>query len=324
MNLLPSEDQIGIAEVAHQFLAAEIPLSRVREMHALPGAVGHDLWSKCADLGWLGLAVPEEAGGIGLGLPEEAMLARELGRALTPGPFVATALSAFVAAAAGDVDLAGNLMSGAVQAGLAISADCALDAATGGLVACIGRERTELRPVVGIQPLQCLDPGVRVQAVDLGNAVVTLDDSFILGRLLVALSAQLLGIIEAVRDMSASYARSREQFGRPIGVHQAVKHRCADMSVGAYAVQAQVNAAAVMVEARHPDGPFHAAAAHRLAVSRAKRATADNIQNLGGIGFTWEHDAHLFLKRVEVLDHAAGPRQDTLDLLMAPPRYEFR
>ncbi|MGU3498709.1 acyl-CoA dehydrogenase family protein [Mycobacterium sp. C31M] len=324
MNLYPDDDQVGIADAAQHYLATELPIGRIREMHSGAEAIGPAAWTKCAELGWLSLAVPEDEGGVGLGVPEESMLARELGRALTPGPFAATAIAAVVAAGAGQRELAGDLMAGTVRAGVAIGSGRVLDATPEGLVLSLSGDRAELYRIAALQPLDCVDPGARLHTAELGEVVAAVDDPLLRSRLLVWLSAQLLGVLEAVRDMSAAYAVAREQFGRPIGVYQAVKHRCADMAVGAYAVAAQVNAAAVMVQAGHPDAAFYAASAHRLAVARARTAASDNILNHGGIGFTWEHDSHLYLKRVELLDQAAGPRQDTWDALMSPPRHQFR
>jgi alkylation response protein AidB-like acyl-CoA dehydrogenase len=123
--------------------------------------------------------------------------------------------------------------------------------------------------------------------------------------------------------MSASYAQIREQFGKPIGSFQAVKHRCADMAIIAYAIQSQLFMASVRLDAGLPDASFHSAAAHVLAVNGAKQSTADNIQNHGGIGITAEHNAHLYLKRAFLLEHILGSRQESFAALMAPARHEF-
>jgi alkylation response protein AidB-like acyl-CoA dehydrogenase len=123
--------------------------------------------------------------------------------------------------------------------------------------------------------------------------------------------------------MSAGYARTRFQFGKPIGAFQAVKHRCADMAIAAYATTGQIFQAALLVDARTEDAAFHAAAAYLLAVAGAKESTAANIQNHGGIGFTWEHDAHLFLKRAFALEHVLGGPRGACDAVLAPARHEF-
>jgi len=142
-------------------------------------------------------------------------------------------------------------------------------------------------------------------------------------RARVLVAAEQLGIIEAVRDMSAAYAQVRTQFGKPIGSFQAVKHRCADMAVAAYATIGEVFQAALLVDAGTEDAGFHAATAYVLATNGAKVSTADNIQNHGGIGFTWEQDSHLFLKRALLLEHILGEQRRAYDAILAPKRHEF-
>ena len=124
--------------------------------------------------------------------------------------------------------------------------------------------------------------------------------------------------------MSAGYARTRLQFGKPIGAFQAVKHRCADMAIAAYATVGQVHLAALYVDSGHQDAAFHASAAYVLAAKGASRSTEDNVQNHGGIGFTWEHDAHLYLKRVIVLENLFGPLRTAYASILATARHEFR
>jgi len=124
----------------------------------------------------------------------------------------------------------------------------------------------------------------------------------------VLVAAMLSGICEATRDQSAAYAKVRVQFGVPIGSFQAVKHRCADEAVRAEAATQIVTLAALAVRDGRPDADLLWAAARSVTADHAMRNAADNIQNLGGIGYTAEHDAHLFLKRAQVL----------ADLLLTP------
>ncbi len=135
-------------------------------------------------------------------------------------------------------------------------------------------EGAKLCEVNELTPVEAVDPGVRLARITIGEPVVTVPGSMPLARVRVLAAAELLGITEAVRDMSASYAQTRIQFDKPIGTFQAVKHRCADMAIAAYATRAQTAQAAVYVEGGHPDADFHAAAAYVLAVRGAAVSTA--------------------------------------------------
>jgi len=132
-------------------------------------------------------------------------------------------------------------------------------------------------------------------------------------------AAMLVGIAEATRDLSAEHAKTRVQFGRPIGVHQAIKHRCADMAVRAEAAGSQMLLAALCVESGRADATFQAAAAKVVATDAAVANAASTIQVHGGMGFTSEHDAHLFLERAHVLDHLLGDRRQHLARLVELP-----
>jgi len=125
------------------------------------------------------------------------------------------------------------------------------------------------------------------------------------------------GMAEATRDLSSRYAIEREQFGRPIGVNQAIKHRCADMAVRAEAALAQTVFAALVVDSKGPDAVFQAHAAKVFAVESAARNAAETVQVHGGMGFTWEHTAHRYVERAQVLDHLAGDRRQSLASILA-------
>jgi alkylation response protein AidB-like acyl-CoA dehydrogenase len=323
MMLAPSAEQRNIAESVTDFLSAEMPMTTVRRLWDDERSIDDKTWQRCVEMGWLALSVPEESGGVGLGLAEEVMLFREVGRYAAPGPFRSTALAAYLASRAGDADLLAAILSGEQRVGLRVG-DLALDAHAGDLLLELDDERPRIYEIDAVTPLVPTDPGVRLAGVVPGKIVAEVAGVDLLSRARVLAAAELLGVIEAVRDMSAEYAQVRQQFDKPIGTHQAVKHRCADMAIGAYAVTAQVFAAAVTVSEAHPDAAFHAAAAHVLASARARKATADNIQNHGGIGYTWEQDAHIYLKRAVTLELSCGSRGATYGCLIAPERHEFR
>jgi alkylation response protein AidB-like acyl-CoA dehydrogenase len=250
------------------------------------------------------------------------MLFRELGRHLAPGPFRSTVLGARVAARAGQSELAASIVTGERRVGMQVG-ELAIDVRPGDLLLELDESGAGLVEVADVQRIAGVDPGTRFARVTRGDRVARVEDATLLDRARVLAAAELLGIIEAVRDMSATYAKTRVQFDRPIGTFQAVKHRCADMAVAAYATVGQVFQAALLVDAEAPDAPFHAAAAYVLATNGAKTSTADNIQNHGGIGFTWEQDAHLYLKRAFLLEHLFGPQRATYRAVLAPARHEF-
>jgi alkylation response protein AidB-like acyl-CoA dehydrogenase len=352
VNLLPSPDQEAIAAAARDFLAAELPLSRLRDLAApdlavpdlatpdlaTPDLAARDLaardpasgaaideatWLRCAGLGWLALGLDERNGGLGGSLADEVMVFRELGRFLTPGPFLPGVLGARAAALGGQPALAADIAAGRQRVGLAIG-DRVLDGGAGDLLLRLDAAGADLARIGDAVPLPALDPATRLARPGSVTPVTRAADPLLLARGQVLAAAMLLGIIEAVRDMSAAYARTRIQFGRPIGAFQAVKHRCADMAIAAQAATGELYQAALYVDSGHPDAAFHAAAAFLLAVGGAARSAADNIQNHGAIGFTWEHDAHLYTRRVVVLENLFGPLSSAYPAIMAPPRHEFR
>lgn len=323
MMLAPSTEQLSIAESARGFLTAEAPMRAVRQQWVGTRSIDDTMWQQCADMGWLALAVPEKSGGLGLGLAEEVMLFREIGRSALPGPFRSTALAASLAFSAGELAIAAEIISGRRRVGLQVG-DRAIDAHPGDLLLEATDRDARICEIADLVPVAATDPAIRLANVVPGRVVAAVKGGDLLARSRVLAAAELLGVIEAVRDTSSKYARLRTQFGRPIGSYQAVKHRCADMAIAAYAVQAQVYGAAVYVSAGHPDAEFHAAAAHVLASRSAYRSAADNIQNHGGIGFTWEHDAHVYLKRVVTLEHSCGNRSAAYARLIEPERHEFR
>ena len=323
MKTTPSPEQEEIATTVAKLLSQHLPMARVRELAADPHAPALDekSWSRLAEQGWLALALPESAAGVGLGLPEQVMVFREIGRHLTPGPLWSTALAAQVAHEAGAAELASDLASGQRRAGWQIGR-FGLDTTEDGLLLRPGGNGLELCEVAQASMADSADPGARLCIVTPGAVLAAEQGPRGTQRAFVLLAAQLVGIIEAIRDLSADYARTRVQFDRPIGSFQAVKHRCADMAVAAYAAWSQLTFATVQVGQNRSDATFNAGSAYKLASAGARRSTADAIQNFGGIGFTSEHDAHLYLKRALLLARAMDP--DTVrQAILAPARHDF-
>jgi alkylation response protein AidB-like acyl-CoA dehydrogenase len=292
-------------------------------------------WGELAAQGWLGLHVDEALGGEGYGLPELAVVLEELGRACAPGPFVPTVLAAAVIQSAGKEIAAGVvplLASGGTVGAVAL--DGRLDAELDGDAL---RVQGTLRPVLSghlagvlvaragdewcvldaneftATELVSLDATRRVAVVQVDGAVVPagrrlgdVDNERVREIAAVVFAAESVGVAQWCVDAASEYAKVREQFGRPIGQFQAVKHKCADMLA-----ETELARAAAWDAARAADepavAPLTSAAAAGLAIDAASRAAKDCIQVHGGIGFTWEHDAHLYLKRAMVTRQLLGP-----------------
>ena len=336
MDLLPTAEQDEIVTTVRSQLERDFDLHALAARDGADQVVDRDLWRRCAELGWFGLGLAEQHGGVGYTLVEEALLFAEVGAHATPGPFLATVLVARLAAQAGDDALAAAVLGGERTVALAEPEGDATVGATvtgtfrvtdhGGadLVLAVGDDGAALldAAAVAVTPLASLDPLVPlgVATLDDAAALVAVDDAVDLrlrGTVLVA--AELAGIATATAAQSTEYAKDREQFGRPIGSFQAVKHRCTDMAVRAEAATSLVRYAALAVVDGLDDAAFHAHAARTVAADAAVANAQVNVQNHGGIGFTWEHTAHRFVTRAQLRSRTVGDRRRHLALLLARP-----
>lgn len=338
MDLLPTEEQAEIVATVRTQLVRNFDLHQLAAKDGAAEVIDRALWTQCAELGWFGLGLSEDLGGVGYGLVEESLLFTELGRHATPGPFLATALATRLAAFTGHGDLAASILSGEqlvalaephgdpdAGAGESVSgtfrvtdgggADLVLVLAGGGaaLVAA-----TDL-PAEPIASLDLLVP-TAIGTVSGAPTVTHLTDATDLllhGTVLVA--AQLAGIAEATAEQSTQYGKDREQFGVPVGSFQAYKHRCADMTVRAEASISLTRYAALAVVDELTDAPFHVHAARSMAGTSAIQNAQINVQNHGGIGFTWEHTAHRYVTRSQVLSRTLGDTRAHLGQLLEQP-----
>jgi alkylation response protein AidB-like acyl-CoA dehydrogenase len=315
VKLSLSDDQLQIVHTAGDFLAAE--------MKAAPNRSQPEsrLWAEASQLGWLCIGIPEEEGGAGFGPVEELLLFRELGRHLAPGPFLGTVAAGWLAAAEGLVELRGSLFAGARRAGLGVEGYL-IDGDADSLVVETTPRGMALREVAEAHEIDSVDPSVRVSTYTAGTTVVESDDSLVRARLFTAVAGLQLGVAEAARDMSVTYARQRMQFGKAIGSFQAVKHRCADMAIRCHAAYAQAIFAAYHITLNVPLAQFHSAAAQVLANDAAVRNAADNIQNHGAIGFTEELDAGRYVRRAQILGRSLEQRLVAREVL-ALPRFQY-
>jgi alkylation response protein AidB-like acyl-CoA dehydrogenase len=262
----------------------------------------------------LGVDVAEEHGGVGLGAVELAVLLDELGRHAAPVPFLPTVLATYAFGAAGDDATVQRLL-------------------VGDAVACVawGKGPVAYAPVADLAVVLTddevyaleLDEGTRPPrepAMDLTRALGWLPfdaaratrlggpelHGALLDRGATYTAAEMLGGAQQALDMAVQYAKDRVQFGRPIGSFQAVKHRCADMLVDVEGMRSTVYWAAWCISARDPETSVAASTAKVWCSDASKRVMASALQVHGGIGFTWEHDLHFFLKRAQFDQLAFG------------------
>ena len=339
MAIAITEEHLELARVARAFLTDNGARAAARALLEAPEEVLPAFWKQLCELGWTGLHLPEAFGGQGFGLPELVVVIEELGHAVAPGPFLPTVWASAVIDTAGDdaqkrsllPGLADGSVIGAVGLGSALSraADGSL-AGNAGLV--LGGGLAELlllavgddiaivdrqQPGVSIRPRANIDPSRRVAEVTCSGVQVAparvlpgaRATALRLGRTLAA--AEASGGAHACTEMATGYAKVREQFGRPIGTFQAVKHHCTNMLVDAEqataaawdAARAAASFAQRAAGERRPSGiedrqaEFASAVAASLAVPAFARCCQLNVQVHGGIGYTWEHDAHLYVRR---------------------------
>ncbi|MDN0194074.1 acyl-CoA dehydrogenase family protein [Streptomyces sp. S.PNR 29] len=282
MRFRLTEDQRALRDGVRQLLARCFDL---RAAVRGPGALDRALWRELGEAGFFALRVPEAEGGVGLGLPEAVLVFEEAGRVLLPGPLVATHLAAGVVPGAAT----GETVVTAVSGGLAewlTEADAVRGDATGAV------------------PLRSVDPLTPLHRVP--GAVPDADPVAVL-----LTAAEQLGTAARVCELAVQHARAREQFGKPVGAFQAVQHLCAQMLVRARTARAAVYAAAVTAD------PVDIAAARLLADEAAVRGARDCLQVHGGMGFTWESEVHLHLKRTWVRTHRAGDVTESEEFLAA-------
>ena len=322
IDLLPSAEQQQIIDSVSEFFEGAMPVFRLR-----PGSgAGHRItpaqWRDIAGLGWFGLGVAEEQGGVGFSIAEEVLVAEQIGRYLGSPALAGTMVAAHLAAYRNDGALLARIAAGDCRVGIARAVTVSESEA--GEYHLIDAEEAELL-------LVWRDQGAGlVRRADFENlaAVTPFDDSTGLERgklnagaalIWVAASernfsdlatlltaAQLAGVAAAARDLAVEYAKIREQFGQPIGAFQAIKHRCADMAVAAEAAHAQICFAALMLLHETPDTPFQIAVAAVLSAKSALENARSGIQIHGGIGFTADCNAHWYLKRAHLLEQLAG------------------
>jgi alkylation response protein AidB-like acyl-CoA dehydrogenase len=341
-----SEEQEALQEMARDFLAQRWPADRMREaLDASPAVIGDEVWKEIVEMGWLGVAASEAAGGIGGDVTTAAVLAQEAGRGLLPGPFQSAMVAAIALERSGDAALCGGLLpdliAGRTRVTLAIeepggqygpeavaavaeagadgwritgtkilvpdaegAAELLVAASTPDGVGLV-RVRSDAEGVT-VNPMRRMDAQSCAEVV-FENAKVE-GDATLGGRgeallrevyeIWTALTAaDLLGSAEASLELTRKYACERVQFGRPIGSFQAVSHRIADDLVAVEIGRSLLWGACLALDEQRDNAAALVSAAKAWLSDTAVAAAESALQIHGGVGFTWEYDVHLHMRR---------------------------
>jgi alkylation response protein AidB-like acyl-CoA dehydrogenase len=294
MRFAFTDDQKLFAEGLRDLLAKECPSTRVRA--AWDDGAGHDfaLWNHLAEMGVFGMLVPESAGGLGGTEVDLVLLLEELGRAAVPGPVFETA--AVVAPVLGDAATVGTAaLDGSPYVPHAHVASVVL--VPGGVVRPGGAALTAV---------ESIDGGRRLFTVDGAVEPFGYDEDLAFDRGALAAAAYLVGLSEHMIDVAAEYACQREQYGRPIGVNQAVKHLLADALLKVEFAKPAVYRAAWSVAEGEPTRARDVSMAKAFASDAAYRSSRSAMQVHGAIGYTWEADLQLWMKKAWALQRAWG------------------
>jgi alkylation response protein AidB-like acyl-CoA dehydrogenase len=351
MNFAFSDEQEELRRLARKWLSDKSPSPVVRSLMETESGFDQAMWAEMAQMGWQGMAIPEEYGGAGFGQLELAVLFEEMGRALLPAPFFSTVAlgSAAILEAGSDKqkhDLLGRVAAGEATIALAFTepngrwdesgVEAVAEPSTNGwsingtksfvidghiadllVVAARTGQGVSLFLLEGDadgisrRRLETMDMTRKQAEVTLTNVKVS-DDRLVgspgagwaviervLEKAIVNLSAEQVGAAQKCLEMSVDYAKTRHQFGRPIGSFQAIKHKCADMLVQVESAKSACYYAAWAASEDNDELAVVAPMAKSYCSEAFFHCASENIQIHGGIGFTWEHDAHLYFKRAK-------------------------
>ena len=354
MNFGFTEEQEFLRRTARDFLAECAPMTLVRDVMESSASHSPEVWKQMAELGWMGLALPEQYGGADLGMVELCIVLEELGRSLAPVPFLPTAIaSSLILEAGGEAQKQAWLRrigAGEAVATLAITeergtenpGDLAAratsegddwvldgrklfvpDAGSAEVLVVVARTGGEGQSGLGLFVVPRETAGVEVAAMSSMDLLRPLYEvSFrgvklpadallggdrdawprlarVLDRGRVMIAAEMVGGAEKCLENSVAYAKERVQFGKPIGVNQAIKHKCADMLFEVESAKSITYYAAWAARENNDEAPITAAMAKAYVSDAYRHTSAENIQIHAGVGFTWEYDCHLYLKRAK-------------------------
>ncbi|MDX6582921.1 MAG: hypothetical protein QOI10_2105 [Solirubrobacterales bacterium] len=312
-----NDEQREIKSTAHEFIASRFKPEKVRELAESDSPYDDALWKEMCDLGWPGIAIAEEHGGQGLGAVELVIVQEELGYACAPSPMISNAAAGAVIEAAGSDEQRSRwlpgIASGEQRGAAAFTAEeePIVGAASGASILVLSAPPDGGRLVeAGDASLERLDlidtTRAYFRASADGGEPLPGDVAAAYDVPVVALAAELVGVAQRALDMAVEYAKERQQFDRPIGAYQAVSHRLADMLWDVEEARSLTYYAAWAADAQPESLPLAASMAKARASDAAASVAHNAIQTLGGIGFTWEHDIHFFLKRAKVSAQLLG------------------
>ena len=323
MNFDFTDDQQAIKSTAHDFLASRFKLDKVRQL-AESGEYDDAQWKEMAELGWPGIFIDEEHGGQGLGVLELVILTEELGFVAAPSPFLSTAAAGLMIQHAGSDEqkqrwlpgIASGETLGTVGVVSNGAAPLVPDAELASVIVLIdGDSATIVEPGdAQIERVNAIDdtrPYSRVSAA--GGDPLPGDVGGASDRIAIALAGELVGVAQRTLDMAVEYAKDRQQFGRPIGAYQAVSHNCAQMLMEVEGARSLTYYAGWVADQEPESLALASSMAKAYASDAGFRVPARSLQVHGGIGFTWEHDLHFFLKRGKTGAHLYGTAREHRD-----------
>jgi alkylation response protein AidB-like acyl-CoA dehydrogenase len=326
LNFDFSDDQHSIKRTAKELLAERFKMEHVREL-AEAGESDEATWKELCELGWPGIFIDERYGGQGLGVVELIIVMEELGYALAPLPFLSNAAAGLVLQAGGSEEqrerwlpgIASGELRGTV--GLLKDGEAKLvpDADSAGVIVLCGHEGRTLveRSDAQVEPVRTMDPTRAYARVSANGAGEALEGDHLpgLSGAALAVAAELTGVAQRAMEMAVEYARERKQFGRAIGAYQAVSHRCAQMLLEVEGARSATYYGAWTADAEPESLALAASMAKAYASDAGWRVCTSSLQVHGGIGFTWEHDLHLFLKRATVDGMLYGSAREHRDVV---------
>ena len=311
-----SDEQLSLRDGARDFLRAEVTPERVRASWRLDTGRSPERWARLAELGLTAALAPEAHGGLGLSAADFVLLAEECGAVALPEPLVDTALVATPLLAASSLadECVPAIVAGAATVAVAHSVDPAVADAHIARWALLQRGDAVYvlaADALSCRPLTSLDPSRRAFEVHWSerDALAILEDgapSSLLNAGALGAAAQMIGAAARMLELAVDYTGQREQFGVPVGSFQAVKHRLADVAIALEFARPVVYRAAW--EVAHSTARADSSVSHaKLAAGRAGALAARHcLQAHGAIGYTWEADLHIWMKRVWILERAWG------------------
>jgi alkylation response protein AidB-like acyl-CoA dehydrogenase len=337
-----NENQVMLRDSAREFFTGECPMAFVRRISESSTAHDAALWAKFAAQGYTGIIFDEACGGVGLGVVELILLMEEAGRALVPGPLFSTVALAgavldacaspaqkqkyLAAIARGDARATLGLVepkAGWDRADLQMTAKNGRlsgeklfvpDAAVADVVVVVARDGVYAAdaksPGVSITPMAGIDQTRKFYALSFRDVAAEKLDGVGLDRGLAiattALAAEMVGGMQRTLDLAVDYAKTRKQFGKPIGSFQAVQHQCADMYLETESARSAAYYAALTLQEGAADASAAVSIAKLYASDASRTVGNRGIQIHGGMGFTWENDLHLYYRRAKASETMLG------------------